>query len=63
MVECSVAAGDAATAEALTKVAVVRGLVDGVGFYADRGIAARLVDADGSVVTTPAWRELQEGGR
>lgn len=63
VVECSVAVGTAANAEALTKVAFVRGLADGVGFYADRGIAARVVDADGSIVTTPAWRTLRGGPR
>ena len=63
VVECSVAVGSAAHAEALTKVAFVRGLADGVGFYADRGIAARVVDADGSIVTTPAWRDLQGATR
>jgi thiamine biosynthesis lipoprotein len=59
VVECTIAAGSAAIAEALTKVAFVNGLVDGVGFYADRGVAARIIDSDGSTVTTPGWRTLQ----
>jgi thiamine biosynthesis lipoprotein ApbE len=64
-VSCTVLAGTASWAEAFTKPAFVLGWPDAGAMYERHGLAVRAVTADGSVVTTSAWRrfELEVGRR
>jgi thiamine biosynthesis lipoprotein len=54
----SVAASSALAANTASTAAIVRG-EDAVEWLTGRGLAARLVDADGTVVTTPGWPRIR----
>lgn len=55
VVGCTVIAGTAAWAEAFTKMAFVRGTAEALEAYEARGLAARIVTSEGSVLRTAAW--------
>lgn len=59
VVACTVIAGSAAWAEALTKIAFVRGSRPALDRYTELGLAARITTADRRHHRTPAWEAFR----
>lgn len=59
VVGCTVIAGSAAWAEAFTKVAFVRGAVDGLAVFDRHGLAARVTTEDGRTHDSEAWQVFE----
>ena len=61
VLSASVVAQDAATADVVATILAVGGVVEGMDFAEEVGVAAALVDADGQLHRNHAWASISNG--